>query len=70
MRCLGFVSDMAPVYQSADLVIGMSRVVLEAMACGKPCIVAGPEGDFGLVHPENADELEKRNFISRAPPGL
>jgi len=68
VRCLGFVSDMAPVYQSADLVIGMSRVVLEAMACGKPCIVAGPEGDFGLVHPENADELEKRNFISRGAP--
>jgi len=59
---------MARLYQAADLVVGMSRVVLEAMACGKPCIVAGPEGDFGLVQPENAEELEKRNFISRGAP--
>lgn len=68
VKCLGFVSDMARLYQAADLVVGMSRVVLEAMACGKPCIVAGPEGDFGLVQPENAEELEKRNFISRGAP--
>lgn len=68
VKCLGFVSDMARVYQACDLVVGMSRVVLEAMACGKPCIVAGPQGDFGLVHPGNVEELEKRNFISRGAP--
>jgi len=68
VRCLGFVNDMAKLYQASDLVVGMSRVVLEAMACGKPCIVAGPQGDFGLVTPENAPELEKRNFISRGAP--
>jgi glycosyltransferase involved in cell wall biosynthesis len=68
VRCLGFVNDMARLYQSSDLVIGMSRVLLEAMACGKPCIVAGPQGYFGLVTSENAEELEERNFISRGAP--
>jgi len=68
VKCLGFVSDMARVYQASDLVIGMSRVVLEAMACGKPCIVAGPQGDFGQVTPDNVDELEERNFTSNGAP--
>ena len=65
VRCLGFVSDMASLYQVSDLTIGMSRVVLEAMACGKPVIVAGPQGDYGPVTKENVDHLDVRNFTSR-----
>jgi len=38
VRCLGFVSDMASLYQVSDLTIGMSRVVLEAITrhCRRP----------------------------------
>lgn len=68
VRCLGFVGDMARLYQICDVTIGMSRVVLEAMACGKPAIVAGPQGDYGPVTKENVDHLDIRNFTSRDAP--
>ena len=61
VRCLGFVADMAPLYQACDLVIGMSLVVMEA-------IVAGPQGDFGPVTADILETLEARNFTSRGAP--
>jgi len=64
VHCLGFVSDMASVYRASDLVVSMSRGAFEAMACGKPVIVAGPDGDYGLATPENVEVLELRNFTS------
>lgn len=66
--CPGFVQDTAPLYQASDLVLGMSRVVLEAMACGKPTVVVGPDGMFGITRPEVLDALENRNFTSRGAP--
>lgn len=68
VRCLGFVSDMAPFYQVSDVVIGMSRVAMEGMACGKPAIIAGPSGDYGLVTEDNVQALEAVNFTSREAP--
>ena len=68
VRCLGFVADMAPLYQACDMVIGMSLVVMEAMACGKRAIVAGPQGDYGPVTAEILETLEARNFTSRDAP--
>lgn len=65
---LGFVKDTPPMYHAADLVVGMSRVALEAMSSGRPVIVAGPDGIFGPVCPDIIETLEERNFVSREAP--
>lgn len=66
--CPGFFLDTVPMYQASDLVVGMSRVVLEGMAAGRPAIVVGPDGMFGVAGPENHVALENRNFTSRGAP--
>jgi len=54
VQVLGFVEDLRPLYQRADIVVaplavssGTNIKVLEAMACGKP-IVSTPAGCAGL----------------------
>jgi glycosyltransferase involved in cell wall biosynthesis len=67
----GFVEDTPKIINQADIVIGVGMVVAEAMACGKPVIVAGPTigpygGSFGgVVNKQNVDELRKYNFTGR-----
>ncbi len=68
VTCPGFVLDTVPLFESSDLVLGMSRVVLEGMSTGKPAIVTGPGGTFGPVTEEVLDALEERNFTSRGAP--
>ena len=59
------------VMRLADVVIGVGRVSLEAMACGKPVIIAGSTpGPFGgnyggIVTPSNIAELKVHNFSGR-----
>ncbi len=65
--CPGFVLDTAPLYQASDLVLGMSRVALEAMACGKPTIIVGPGGMFGIARPEILDALKTGTSLLAAP---
>jgi len=67
-RCAGYLQDTFPAYAASDLVIGMSRVALEAMACARPVVIAGPGGIFGPVEPDALDELEDRNYTSRSAP--
>ena len=66
---LGYVKDPAKIIQAADIVIGVGRVALEAMAHGKPTIVGwsqdGSTFTGGLVNKENVYELEKYNFTGR-----
>jgi glycosyltransferase involved in cell wall biosynthesis len=68
IRCLGFLLDTPSLYAAADIVIGMSRVALEAMSMEKPVVLFGPEGSFGPVSPDNSDILGKRNYVSLNPP--
>jgi len=68
VRCTGFLYDTFQAYAAADVIVGMSRVALEAMACGKPVVIAGPDGIVGLVAPENEEALEQRNYTSRNAP--
>ncbi|HHY35622.1 MAG TPA: glycosyltransferase family 4 protein [Firmicutes bacterium] len=68
VHVLGLVENMPPVYWVSSLVVGMSRVALEAMACAKPVIVAGPGGVTGLVENKTLPFLALRNFTSRDAP--
>ncbi|MGE5580092.1 MAG: glycosyltransferase family 4 protein [Bacillota bacterium] len=68
VRCTGFVYDTFQAYAASDVVVGMSRVALEAMACSRPVVIAGPDGIVGLVAPDNEEALEQRNYTSRNAP--
>jgi len=68
IRCLGFVLDTPSLYAVSDIVIGMSRVALEAMAAAKPVIIFGPSGIFGPASPQNISALEERNYVSLGAP--
>jgi glycosyltransferase involved in cell wall biosynthesis len=68
VRVLGLVENMLPVYWASSVVVGMSRVALEAMACARPVVVAGPAGVAGVVEPQNLSFLASRNFTSRDAP--
>lgn len=68
IRCLGFVLDTPSLYAASDIVVGMSRVALEAMASGKPVVVFGPGGVFGPASPDNFSVLEERNYVSLNAP--
>lgn len=68
VRCLGFVLDIPSLHVAADIVLGMSRAALEAMAMAKPVVIFGPQGAFGPVSPDNIDILEKRNYVSLDAP--
>ena len=45
--------------------IGVSRVALEAMACGTPVILAGNEGFGGLLLPNHLGQAKTSNFCCR-----
>jgi glycosyltransferase involved in cell wall biosynthesis len=68
VRCLGYLTETFPAYAASDVVVGMSRVALEAMASCRPVVVAGPGGVFGPVRPEIERALEERNYTSRNAP--
>jgi glycosyltransferase involved in cell wall biosynthesis len=69
----GFVkNDEMPAMMSiSDIVVGVGRVAVEAMACGKPVIIAGTSvGPFGgnyggIVTQYNVNELSDHNFSGR-----
>lgn len=66
--CAGYLPDTFQAYAASDVVVGMSRVALEAMACARPVVIAGPGGAFGPVCPANKDALEERNYTTRNAP--
>ncbi len=52
--------DMPDIYHAVDALVlashreGLSRTVMEAMACGLPCVVSGIRGNVDLIaHGEN-----------------
>lgn len=57
--------DVRNFYQNADIVIGSGRTAVEAMAYGKPVIIAGLRGLGGLVTPENYERFCKIMFSGR-----
>jgi len=54
-------SEMPNLYNLYDLVIGYGRVIYEAMACGRACLVYGINGGDGYLNKDNFKDLLYRN---------
>ena len=63
---LGARTDVNKIMAKSDLVIGVSRVALEAMACAKSVLLAGPQGFGGLLAPHKLSFFQKDNFTARS----
>ena len=61
----GVVQNMAPILQKQDIFIGVSRVALEAAACGCAVILCGNEGYGGILTRETFFEASLSNFCAR-----
>lgn len=63
VRFPGFIRDMLPYYQAADLCVSASRIeglpfnVMEAMACGLPVVATRVKGHEDLVEPDKTGLL-------------
>lgn len=62
---LGARTDVNRLLAGSDLVVGVSRVAMEAMSCAKPVILAGPQGFGGLLEPERVGQFKEDNFTAR-----
>lgn len=65
IHVLGARTDVNRIMAAVDLVVGVSRVALEAMACGKNVLLAGGEGYGGLVQEGSLHLFSKDNFTGR-----
>jgi len=61
----GGVSDVREVLRGADAFVGVSRAAIEAMSMGVSTVLAGNEGFFGIVTPENIKRAAEDNFCGR-----
>ena len=64
----GAVSNTYEYCAAADVFIGVSRSVLEAMASAKPVIVAGNQGSIGIFTDEKIPAAQATNFCCRGYP--
>lgn len=63
---LGARTDVNLLMAKSDLVVGVSRVALEAMACARPVLLAGPQGFGGLLDEGKMNLFQKDNFTARS----
>ena len=61
-------TDINEIVAAGQVFVGVSRAALEAMAAGKPVIVAGNEGYHGIFGPEKLSEAQAGNFCCRGLP--
>jgi glycosyltransferase involved in cell wall biosynthesis len=61
----GFSDRIMERFAEGDVVIGVGRIILEAMAVGRPALVLGRWGYGSYINEGNADELVKFNFTGR-----
>jgi len=61
----GARTDINLAIASADVVVGVSRSALEAMAAEKPCILAGNEGYLGIFDESKLELAINTNFCCR-----
>ena len=65
IRLTGGSTDIARLISPAALFVGVSRAALEAMAAGKPTVIAGNEGYIGLFTEEKIPVCLETNFCCR-----
>ena len=58
-------ADIAEIVAAGDLFVGVSRAALEAMAAGKPVILAGNEGYAGIFREGCLPDAQESNFCCR-----
>lgn len=63
-------SDIVPIIESSDIVIGMGRSVLEGISMGRLGIVHGRWGTGGVVHEGNIEDMRACNFSGRNSGGI
>ena len=61
----GGVSNTNEYCAAADVFVGVSRSALEAMAAGKPVILAGNQGSLGIFGEDVAEAAVSTNFCCR-----
>lgn len=61
----GHVDDMATLLKNQDIFIGVSRVAMEAAACGCAVILCGDEGYLGILSNDTRTEASLSNFCCR-----
>jgi len=61
----GARTDVNKFLSSADVFVGVSRAALEAMACGKPLVLAGNEGYLGIFDGSKLPQAVESNFTCR-----
>ncbi|HEX7502119.1 MAG TPA: glycosyltransferase, partial [Acidobacteriota bacterium] len=61
----GWADDPLAYFAAADMVLGVGRCVLEAIAAGRPVLVVGNEKIGGWVTEANFPALQKANFSGR-----
>lgn len=64
----GARTDINKLIAPAELFVGVSRAALEAMAAGKPVIIAGNEGYIGLFDEDRLGVATDTNFCCRGCP--
>ncbi|MBU1599142.1 glycosyltransferase [bacterium] len=62
IKFTGFRRDIPEILADSNLIIGAGRVVLEAMACGRPVVALGEKQTLGLITPENLSDGIYTNF--------
>ena len=62
---LGSIPSLSSAISEASVVVGVSRVALEGMACGKNVILFGNEGALGILDEDNLQNAENTNFTCR-----
>ena len=61
----GTRTDIPRFLAAADIFVGVSRSVLEAMACAKPAILAGGQGYLGVFNENVLESAINTNFTCR-----
>jgi glycosyltransferase involved in cell wall biosynthesis len=64
----GFVPDVKEIIQSSELVMGVGRVALEAMACGVPVLSVNQKRMGTIITTDNYLSYRFNNFVAVANP--
>ena len=59
---IGAVSDMIPEIEKADILLGVDRCMLEAVASKKPAVVCGYKGNVSFITPDKIKDAIEENF--------